>query len=138
MSEADKALRRYWYEEVVNKGNIDLMDQVLGPGYVYHGPPAPRIEGIDGFKGLLGQLLVAFPDLSGTVEEIVSEGNIVATRMTFTCHHNGPFVGVPPSGRPVSVEFTNFARFAAGKIVEDWDYYDLLGIFRQIGAMPPG
>jgi len=57
MSEADKALRRYWYEEVVNKRNINLMDQVLGPGYVYHGPSDARIEGIDGLKAPLRQVV---------------------------------------------------------------------------------
>jgi len=136
MSEADKALRRYWYEEGVNKGNIDLLDQVLGPGYVYHGPSDARIEGIDGVKGFVRQVLAAFPDFSVTVKEVVAEGNIVATRLTFSGHHNGPFMGIPPTGRPITCEGTNFARFVAGKIVEDWDNYDQLAILRQIGAAP--
>jgi predicted ester cyclase len=138
MSEAEKALRRYWYEEVVNKGNIDLMDQVLGPGYLYHGPSDARIDGIDGLKGALRQVLAAFPDISATVKEIVAEGNIVATRLTISAHHNGPYMGIPPTGKPVGFELTNFARFISGKIVEDWDNYDLLAIFRQIGAFPLG
>jgi predicted ester cyclase len=81
----------------------------------------------------------AFPDLQGTVEDVVGEGDKVASRLRWRGTHQGELMGIPPSGKQVDFTLQAIHRIAEGKIVEGWVNYDTLGMMRQIGAIPePG
>jgi predicted ester cyclase len=78
----------------------------------------------------------AFPGYQLSVDDMVAEADKVAVRSTFTGTHRGELMGVPPTGKPVSIGLLLIYRIADGKIVEHWMQADTLGILQQIGAMP--
>jgi steroid delta-isomerase-like uncharacterized protein len=79
----------------------------------------------------------SFPDLEGSLEDQTAEGDKVVNRYTGRGTHRGEFLGVGPTGREVELSGVTIFRLRGGKIVEGWDFYDGLGLLRQLGAMPP-
>jgi steroid delta-isomerase-like uncharacterized protein len=77
----------------------------------------------------------AFPDSYFTVEDMVAEGDKVATRKTFHGTHQGEFMGIPPTGQQVSVGLIDIVRIADGKVVEHWSMGDNLGMMQQLGII---
>jgi steroid delta-isomerase-like uncharacterized protein len=80
--------------------------------------------------------LGAFPDAEVTIEDQLAEGDKVVTRWTGRGTHQGELMGVPPSGNRVEVPGITISRIEGGKIVEEWENYDALGMMQAIGAVP--
>ena len=140
MEAENKALVQHFIEEVWNKGNIDLIDQRVSDSYAGYDPsmPAP-INGNEGFKQLVVGFRHAFPDLRLDVEDLVAEGDKVVGRYMLHGTQTGEFLGLPPSGKEVSVTGIFIRRIAGGKYVEGWDLTDALGMMQQLGVIPmPG
>jgi steroid delta-isomerase-like uncharacterized protein len=139
-AEANKALVRRSFEEVFNQGNLDAVEEIFAPDYVLHDPTSPEeIRGTEGMRRYVSMYRSAFPDTEITIEDQLAEGDTVATRWTARGTHQGELMGVQPSGNRVEVMGVTISRIEGGKIVEDWDIYDALGMMQQIGAIPePG
>lgn len=133
MSEQNKAAIRRWLEEAANKGNLAVLDELLAPSYVYHGP-GMELHGPEALKQLVAAFRAAFPDLHAAIDDMVTEGDKVVTRWTATGTHRGEFMGIAPTGRRMSLPIIVITRFEAGKAVEDWEVYDGLGLMQQLGA----
>ncbi|PLS83829.1 MAG: ester cyclase [Actinobacteria bacterium] len=123
-------------EEVWNEGNVGAVDRYFAPDYVDHNPLPGQVEGPEGYKQSVGAIRDAFPDLHLTLEDILGEGDRVAFRYTMRGTHQGPFMGIPPTGNPFSVTGMIFARVAEGKAAERWANLDTLGLMQQLGAIP--
>lgn len=138
MSEENKALARRFMDEVYNKGNLDLIDEVVAPNWVEHNPNTPEgMSGrVDDSKRFVEMYRNAFPDLHITIEDLIAEGDKVVMRWTARGTHQGELMGVPPSGNRVEVTGINIERLEGGKFVESWSNYDFLGLMQQIGAVP--
>jgi steroid delta-isomerase-like uncharacterized protein len=140
MSEENKAVVRRFsdlFEEFWRTGNVDALDEVLPPEFVYHQPMTPPDR--EGFKQTLPMFRTAFPDMRYTVEDMVAEGDKVVDRISWQATHQGEMMGIPPTGNTVRVTAIHMSRIAEGKIVERWGQPDNLGLMRQIGAIPePG
>ena len=120
---ANKALvRRYW-DEVVNPGNLDLIDELYAPNFVLHAPDGD-VYGPDGVRRQLAAYRAAFPDLAVTLEDLLAEGDKVVRRFTLRGTHRGPFLGVPVSGRRVELGGIAIDRVAGGLLVESWVQVD--------------
>jgi predicted ester cyclase len=115
--------------------NADVFDEVLAPDFVYHSPGAPA--DLEGFKQFLPMFRAAFPDMRGTVEDLIAEGDKVVDRITFQATHQGEMMGISPTGNTVTVTEMHISRIAEGKIVERWGQTDMLGMMQQLGAVPP-
>ena len=83
-------------------------------------------------------LRAGFPDHDAVVHDQLVDGDKVITRKTFTGTHGGEFLGVPPTGRRVTIGVIDIVRVDDGKIVEHWNVVDLLGALQQMGAAPGG
>ena len=93
----------------------------------------------EGIKIVTAMFRGAFPDSYFTVEDMIAEGDKVATRKTFHGTHEGEFMGIPPSGRSVSMGLIDIVRIAEGRVVEHWSEGDSLGLMQQLGVIPqPG
>jgi predicted ester cyclase len=92
----------------------------------------------DGVKGFFAALKAAIPDLRIEILDQIAEGGGVATRKKFTGTHDGPFLGVPASGRTVDFEVIDILRSREGRITDHWVVVDQLGLLTQLGAMPAG
>ena len=135
--EENKALLRRVFEEGWNVGNLDLFDETDSPEYVLHDPSAPEdVRGVEGAKQFASMYLRAFPDLRFTIEEQVAEGDKVVTRWTSSATHQGELMGIPATGNRTGVSGITISRISEGKLVEDWNNWDTLGLMRQLGVIP--
>jgi predicted ester cyclase len=138
-----KQVYRRFVEEVINKGNISIIPELYHPDYVDHSaPPGVPHEGsvFDQVAQIPKMFRGAFPDVHFTIEDMVEDGDWVATRVTGRAQHLGrPFMGVPPSGRRVVWSSEGFFRIKSGKIIEHYGQPDLLGLREQISMkVEPG
>ena len=134
--EANKAVQRRALEEVWNQGNLDVVEELFNPDFVYHIAGIPDVQGTEGVKQAATMYRTAFPDLHFIIEEQIAEADKLALRWTATGTHNGEFMGLPPTGNQMTVTGISFARFANGKFAEEWTVYDALGLMEQLGAAP--
>jgi steroid delta-isomerase-like uncharacterized protein len=138
MSAENKAMIRRWFEEVWNKGREGAVDQLLHARAIVHGL-GPDLQGPDAFKGFHRAYRNAFPDVKIQIEDIVTEGDTVATRWAGTGTHQGDGLGFPATGKQVQFRGMTFARVENGKLVEGWNSFDELGMLQQLGVVnPPG
>jgi C-1 hydroxylase len=84
---------------------------------------------------LMGSFMSAFPDLRFEVEDLVADGDLVAARMRARATHCGEFMGLPPTGRQVSVLVMGQVRVAEGRIVEHWNVMDEVHLLQQLGLL---
>jgi steroid delta-isomerase-like uncharacterized protein len=137
-AEQKKAHIRHYFEEIVSKGNLEAIPDFVAPHIVFRGPYTPEpIQGIEGFKELIAMLHAAFSDFQITEEDMVVEGDTVATRWTASGTHRGEFMGTGPSGKPFRFTGTAFYRIADGKIVEAWSVNNSLEVVRELASTPP-
>lgn len=138
-AEENKALVRRYVEEVVNQGNLDLLDEIFAPGFVEYGADTDQVSGVEDSKQFFDMLRSGFPDFQGTIEDLFAEGDKVVLRFTFRGTHQGEFMGIAPTAKQVTMSGIDIFRIADGKVVELWGQEDMLGIMQQLGAIPePG
>jgi predicted ester cyclase len=136
-AEENKAIIRRYIEEAWNKGNVNIIDQVMADNYARYipGPELPLDR--EGQKQRIRAFRLAFPDFHLTIDDMVAEGDKVAFRMTGTGTQHGTFMGIAPTGRQTTITIIDIARFASGKIVEHWGNRDELGMLLQLGVIIP-
>jgi predicted ester cyclase len=132
-SEHNKRIVRRIFEEAMNHGQTELYRELIHPEYVNHDFPAP-VGGIEGFMIVDGMFRAAFPDFQVVVEDVVAEGDHVATRGHFTGTHRGEFMGMPPTGRTFHCTYSDIWRLEGGKGYENWVQMDMLGLMQQLGG----
>ena len=138
-TEENKALARRAFEEVLNRGNMALIDEFYDPDYVEHYTPTGPVHGREGLKQFYMIYRTAFPDAHYTVEDQISERDKVVTRWTVTGMHQEPLMGIPPTGKQGTVTGISIARVEGGKLMAAWTEFDALGMFQQLGVIPtPG
>ncbi|MBI1880230.1 MAG: ester cyclase [Chloroflexi bacterium] len=139
-TEQNKALVRQLVEEVINQGNIRVIDELLIPDFIEHEELPPGIPpGREAPKVLFTMLRSAFPDLKATIEHLIAEGDEVVFHMTWTGTHDGEFMGIPPTGKRISINVIDILSIAEGKFVEHWGVMDSMAMMQQLGVVPaPG
>jgi predicted ester cyclase len=135
--EENKAVYRRFVEEVINQGNLDPIEEIFSPDYLDHSAPPGAPPGLDAVRMIPKMFRGGFPDLHFTIESMVGEGDKVATYVVGRGTHDGPFLGIPPTGRQATWESMGIFRVVDGKIVEHWGQPDLMGLLQQLGAIPP-
>jgi steroid delta-isomerase-like uncharacterized protein len=135
MKGANEILIRRLVEEVVNRGNTDLLTELVAADHVGHDPLGDHY-GPEGVRIGVAELRSAFPDLRLSIEDIIADGDRVARRFTLRGTHGGPFMGLPATGRTVMASGIAIDRVAGGRLVESWLSLDVLGLLRQLGALP--
>ena len=135
LAEDNRALVRRFVDEVQSGGNTELIDEICSPEFVNHSAPQGLRADLEGIKILTTMFKGAFPDSYFTVEDMIAEGDKVVTRKTFHGTHEGEFMGIPPSGRPVNVSLIDVVRISDGRVVEHWSVGDNLGMMQQLGVI---
>jgi steroid delta-isomerase-like uncharacterized protein len=123
-------------EEVINQGRLEQADELVAVDFVELDPLPGQRQGREGLKEVIGMLRAAFPDIHWVVEETVASGDKVVTRFTWTGTHRGTFLGVPASGRSVSVKGVVIDRLAAGKMADSRILMDNFAMMQQLGVIP--
>lgn len=134
----DAAMKRF-YSEVMNKGNLKVIDELIADDFVEHYAPDPRIPANKtGVTQMMGMFRTAFPDLQVTIEDLIAKGDKVWAYTTMRGTNKGEFMGMPATGKKIEVKGVDIVRFVNGKAVEHWAVSDDLGMMTQLGiiAMP--
>lgn len=106
-------------QALVNRGELDRIPEFIAESYVMHTPNGPQ-TGRHLVRGFISDLLVAFPDLEVETEVMAVDGDRVVWKRTHRGTHQGPFMGVEPSGRTVSWEAIVVSRYEDGMVMEEW------------------
>ena len=134
MSEDNKAKVRQFYAEVIQKGNLAIVDQIAAPHIVDHNPIPGQAPGVEGIRQAFTALRAAVTDLRISVDHIVAEGDKVAAHVSVRGKHTGELMGIPPSGKEVVMRISDVVRFENGKVVERWGVEDMSGFLPQSGS----
>ncbi len=130
--ETNKAIVRRVINEMVNRGNLEGIDEVLAENYIYHFP-THDIKGPEGFKEFVKNMRNAFPDLNVTIEDILAEDDKVAVRVTMRGTFKGELMGIAPTGRKLTFPEAVFVRFENGKEAEATAYGNMQLFNEQLG-----
>ena len=127
---------RQWYEELWDKWNVSVADQLFTPDYLLHLPGSLAPINRESTKHVVSMFSVAFPDLQHTVDEMLAEGNVVAARWTVRGTHRGDFQGIAPTGKTVTLSGTTVHHMVDGRIEETWLTFDSMALLQQLDAVP--
>jgi steroid delta-isomerase-like uncharacterized protein len=137
MSEVNKNVVRRLFEEVWNKGNLQVTDDLFTPNYAHHDSSTPDVgRGPESEKKRATLYRTAFPDLRLTVEDIIAEGETVVARWSCRGTHKGDLNGIAPTGKHVNMTGISIARFTNGKMSEGFVNWDALSLMQQLGVVP--
>jgi len=132
---ANKAVIHRLIDGFWNLGQDAAFDEVFAPDYLDHNPVPGQSPDREGFRQFAGTLRTALPDMHSSVDDLIAEGDQVAWRYSLRATHTGPLLGVPPTGKPITMTGISIDRFAGGQIVERWSQLDTLGLLSQLGAV---
>lgn len=130
--ESNKQLIRRYYDELWNRDNLALADDILHPQIQFRGSLGMVVQGIDGYKGYVKIVRQAFPDFHNHVEEMVAEGDTVVARLTYTGTNKGELFGRAPSGKKVTYVGVAIFHVKDAKIVSGWVLGDRSGLQEQL------
>jgi predicted ester cyclase len=131
-NEENKAVVRACFEHA-SHGDFDALDGLVAPDYVLH---PEEVRGADGLKEMVEGYRRAHSGLRVAIDQQFTEGDYVATRFTVRGTHDGELMGAPPTGTDVAFTGITISRCEDGRIVEEWELTDTVGLLRQIGALP--
>ena len=129
-TEENMTTNRRFYEEVINQQHLAVVDEVAGEEYVSHSFPPGLPPGREGLKAFISAFHAAFPDGHLSIDQMIAEGDTIATRLTFRGTHTGDFLGIPSTGKQVVVPALDMARNAHGKLVEHWGGPDQMSLMQ--------
>lgn len=132
----NKAVIRRFIDEVLNQKRLEVADEIVAEDFVELDPLPGQRQGREGLKEVLAMMSAAFPDIHWAVEEMVGEGEKVVTRFTWTGTHRGTFLGVPATGKSVSVKGVVIDRVVGGKMTDSRILMDTMGMMQQLGVVP--
>jgi steroid delta-isomerase-like uncharacterized protein len=124
-------VKRYWNGKW-NERRPEILDELQTVDVIYHGT-SEEMHGLEEYKQLYNAFLSAFHNTSIAINEIIAEGDKVMSRVTMSGVHEGELEGVPPTGATATMSAFTVFRLVDGKIAEEWEIYDGLGMMIQLG-----
>jgi steroid delta-isomerase-like uncharacterized protein len=138
-TEENKAIVRRYLDEVWNKGNVNIYDEVMAPTYARYMNTSGAYLDREGQKQRISGIRKAFSELYLVLEDMMAEGEKVTIRVTLHGRHTGNFMGVPATGKEVAIGAIDILRLVDSKVVEHWGVMDTFGLMQQLGVVsPPG
>jgi steroid delta-isomerase-like uncharacterized protein len=135
-TEQNKVVARRFGQEVWGRGDMRAADEVLAEHFIEHNPVPGQAPGREGHKQVLNAWRAAFPDLTITADEALADGDRVVLRWTAHATHQGELMGMPATGRRVTLSGIDILRIAGGRIVERWGEFNSGEMLQQLGAPP--
>ena len=122
----------------LNEHDIDAHDDFWTKDMIWHGPPRfGDVHGLEAFKNdVLRPFYTAFPDFHGDIDIELAQGDWIATTGFVTGTHQGEWLGIPPTGKPVEMRYSDFWLVKEGLFVENWVMLDDFDVMRQLGVDP--
>jgi steroid delta-isomerase-like uncharacterized protein len=131
MSQVEEVLHGIY--EAINTGNLALLDRFVAPDYVEH---SEGFQGVEPFRQQLAAFRAAFPDLHVSLDDVLIEGDRFASRTTVTGTHTGDLMGMPATGKRISVEAVDIGRVENGQAKDRWGGLNMYSMLTQLGVIP--
>ena len=131
-----KVAAQNFIEKGLNQKDMSAFEAYFSPDLIDHALPPGLPSGLEGRKMFASALLAAFPDLHVHVEDLVTDGEKIVTRYSVHGTHKGELMGIPPTGKAVSIGGIAIDRFENGQSIEHWEFYDQMGMMQQLGVIP--
>lgn len=136
MSTENAAIIQRFIDEVINEGHYDVCDEIVAEDFIELDPLPGQSQGRDGLKQVIMMLRSAFPDIHWVTDESIASGDKVVTRFTWTGTHRGDFLGIPATGRPVTVKGVVIDRLVNGLMTDSRILMDTFSLMMQLGVIP--
>jgi steroid delta-isomerase-like uncharacterized protein len=130
------AIVQRFIDEVINHGRYEVCDEIVAEDFLELDPLPGQREGREGLKEIIAMMRSAFPDIHWVTNESISSGEKVVTRFTWTGTQRGDFLGVPATGRPVTVKGVVIDRLVNGRMTDSRILMDTFGMMMQLGIIP--
>ncbi len=134
----NKVIFYHFADEAWNKGNVDIVYETFTEDYHAHAQnPEHDLHSAKAHADFISAFRSSFPDVKVNIKHIVADDDMVMSHMLWEGTHSGtPYMGIPPTGKPVSVAVVGLNRFVGPKIVEAWGIVDTLTMLQQLGVIP--
>jgi steroid delta-isomerase-like uncharacterized protein len=129
----EKTIRRL-VDEVINKQHLAVIDEIIHPDYV-HRTPGGELHGRQALRELLTAYQTALPDLHVKIDELVCTDNKAVLFFTLSGTHEDELMGIPATGKQVSINGMTRSYIENGQIIEEWELLDQLTMFQQLGIV---
>ncbi|HEX5164300.1 MAG TPA: ester cyclase [Thermomicrobiales bacterium] len=129
--EANKALIRRYFE-TWNANDVDALDDIIAADAIDHMAYEGQQAGRAGYRDFYATWHSAFPGFRAEIEDMIAEGDRVATRWTFRGRHLGEYNGIAPTGREIVYTAVSIQRIADGRVAEEWYVGDTYEFMRQL------
>ncbi len=130
------AMVRKFFEVGPSGGDLEAADALLHPDFSLHTPLPTPGPGIAEMNNVITSCRAAFHGLHVTVDDITADSDKVTARFTARGVHNGNFMGLPPTGKAITMTGIEIFRIKDGKIAELWGEANLMGLMQQLGILP--
>jgi steroid delta-isomerase-like uncharacterized protein len=135
MSEHNRTIARRYVDEIWNSGDLSSAGELISDDYYHHSNQIDPLQGAEALSEMVAGLREGFPDAHFTVDEEVVDGDTIVHRWTFRGTHEGPWIGMEPTGKKVEVTGSGWNHFRDGKIVRHHADWDALGMMKQVGVI---
>ena len=136
MTEGEAIIRRL-VNELWGQRNPKVLDELIAPDFVMHDPSVPDIpKGPEGARLYYHMFVDGFPDIQVTNDKVIASGEYITALWTARGTHDGEALGIPPTGRQITITGLALYRVVNGQIVEEWVHADIVGLLKQLGAIP--
>jgi steroid delta-isomerase-like uncharacterized protein len=133
-----KALMSRIIDEAFNRGDFDVLDELISDDFVEHEELPPGVpQGKAAPREMFTMMRAAFPDLQVTVEDMLQDGSKVVTRSRFAGTHEGEFMGISPTGNGFDIPVIDIVEFREGRAVAHWGVMDNAAMMEQLGVAGP-
>lgn len=136
-TEENKRLVQRYVAEVANRHELAVIEELIAATYTHHGDngKTQEVRGPICVQQNVAATTAAFPDANWAIDDMIAEGDKVVYRWTATGTHQGKFLGVAATGKPIKITGVTIFRIENGKIAERWGSADLLGLLQQTGGI---
>src|ERR1700761_2734003 len=133
----NEAILHRFIQEVINQGRYEVCDDIVAEDFFELDPLPGQRQGREGLKEVIAMMRSAFPDIYWVTEESIASGDKVVTRFLWTGTHHGNFLGIPATGRPVTVKGVVIDRLVKGRMSSSRILMDTFRLMTQLGVIPP-
>jgi steroid delta-isomerase-like uncharacterized protein len=133
--EDSKAVVQRFYRELWTEGKFEVADELFHPDFVGHAPGGNVTRGPAGVRQLVGEWRIGVPDMELEIHSQHAEGSRCTTRFTGRGTHLGPWLGLPASGKEITLSGIAITRVVDGVVVSDWGEFDIMGLLQQLGII---
>lgn len=123
------------YLDVINSHDVKRIGEIVAENCVGHFRTG-KVEGLESFQQFVQAFYDAFPDIEWFADTIVTEGDMIASHYHWVGTHRGPLMGIPATGKQITVYGMELDRCENHKIVEAWNYVDQMSLLQQLGVLP--